>query len=189
MNSAKQHGLSLTVLLALSVIGIALNAATASAQTSTFMKVDGIQGSSTDPKHMGWINVASLGQSASNSVTATNGVPISGRVVGACEVDILKGLDGAGPLLWAALFAGTPIANVAIEVWMTTPAGNQVKVYEVKLSIVHITSINAASAVTFAETVHLSGEKIQLNVITYTPTGSQSGTVSSGWDCRANVRA
>jgi type VI secretion system Hcp family effector len=190
MNSAKQRGISLTVLLALSVAVVALNAAPAAAQTSTYMKVDGITGSATDPRHIGWINIASLGQSASMPVQASSlGGTSAGHVVGACDVEVLKGLDAAGPLLWAALFAGKHIPTVTIEVWMTTTAGNQVKVYDVKLTDVLIASINAASAVTFAETVRMSGGKIVLTVTNYSPTGSASGTVQSGWNCAANTAA
>ncbi len=188
MNSAKQRSISLTVLLALSVVGIALNATTAAAQTSIFMKVDGITGSSTDPKHVGWINIASLGQSASNPLSTTTGGAGAGKVVGACDVEVLKGLDAAGPLLWAALFTGNHISNVFAEVWMTRPTGDQVKVYELRLLNVRLTNITAASAVTFAETVRMTGERIHLSVITYSPTGAASGTVETGWDCSANMR-
>jgi len=188
MNSTKQRSISLTVLLALSVIGVALNATPAAAQTSIFMKVDGITGSSTDPKHTGWINIASLGQSASNPAsTSTTGGAGTGKVVGACDVEVLKGLDAAGPLLWAALFAGKNISNVIVEVWMTRPVGDQVKVYELRLVNARLTNITAASAVTFAETVRMTGDKIHLSVIPYSPNGIPSGSVESGWDCKANT--
>jgi type VI secretion system secreted protein Hcp len=184
MNRAKQRSISLTVLLALSAFGIGINPPAAAAQTSIFMKVDGITGSSTDPRHTGWINIASLGQSASNPVLTTAG---AGKVVGACDVEVLKGLDAAGPHLWAALFAGRPIASVFVEVWMTRPIGDQVKVYELRLQNVRLTNITAASAMTFAETVRMSGERIQLSAIPYSPTGAQLPTVQSGWDCIRNT--
>jgi type VI secretion system secreted protein Hcp len=187
MKSLKQNGIAVTVFMALSTIGTALAPATAQAQTATFMKVDGIPGSSTDPRHLNWINVASLGQSASNPATPSPNVPSAGRVSGACELEILKGLDAAGPHLWLALFTGKPITQVDIEVWMTRPTGDQVKVYEVRLKGVRITSINAASAVTFAETVHMTGDSIELDVTPYSPTGAAMGQIRTGYDCRANV--
>ena len=45
MKSLKQNGIAVTVFMALT-IGIALAPATAQAQTATFMRVDGIPGSS-----------------------------------------------------------------------------------------------------------------------------------------------
>jgi type VI secretion system secreted protein Hcp len=185
MNSLKQNGIALTVLAALSVIGIAIAPATAQAQTNTFMKVDGIPGSSTDARHLNWINVASFGQSASNPVQSPS-APGSGKVSGACDMEVLKGLDAAGPHLWLELFTGHVIPQVDIEVWMTRPAGDQVKVYEVRLKNVRITSINAASATIFAETVHMTGDSIELDVTPYSPTGAAMGAIRTNWDCRMN---
>jgi type VI secretion system secreted protein Hcp len=185
MKSLKQNGIALTVLAVLSVIGIALAPAAAQAQTNTFMRVEGINGSSTDPRHINWIIVASLGQSASNPAPSPN-ISGAGRVTGACDLEVLKGLDAAGPGLWLELFTGKVIPQVDIEVWMTRPAGDQVKVYEVHLKNVRITSINAASATTFAETVHMSGESIELDVTPYSPTGAAMGAIRTNWDCRMN---
>jgi type VI secretion system secreted protein Hcp len=186
MESLKQNGIALTVLAALSVIGIALAPTAAQAQTNTYMKVDGINGSSTDPRHLNWIVVASLGQSASYAVPSSS-MAGAGRVTGACDLQILKGLDVAGPHLWLELFTGHFIRQVDIEVWMTKPTGDQAKVYEVHLTNVRITGITAASATTFAETVHMSGETIQLDVIPYSPAGVAMGTISSGWNCKTNA--
>jgi type VI secretion system secreted protein Hcp len=189
MNAMKQRGIAVMALLTVFVMGIAFATTTASAQTSTFMKVDGIAGSSTDAKHVGWINLASLGQAASNQPTPPGyGGQTSGRAVGACDVEVLKGLDAAGPNLWLALFKGSPIPRVTIEVWMTRPAGDQVKVYEVVLKNVFITNMTAASALTFAETVKMSGEQIELTAVQFNSNGTQGGNVKSGWNCTMNTR-
>jgi type VI secretion system Hcp family effector len=179
------RGISLMVLLTLSVIAIALTPATASAQTAKLMYVDGIKGSSTESKHVGWINLASLGQTASNPVQQATGV--QGRPIGACDVEVLKGLDAARPALWLAMLQGRAIADVRIEVWMTRPAGDQVEVYEVRLKGVRITRITAASALTFAETVAMSGDSIELTALTYSATGTPAGSTRTGFNCKTGA--
>ena len=185
MNAMKHRGIAVMALLTVVVMGIAFATTPASAQTSTFMKVDGIQGSSTDTRHVGWINLASFGQSASNGTPSPGSIP---RATGVCDVEVLKGLDAAGPSLWLALFGGTRIKTVTIEVFMTRSQGDQVKVYEVALKNVVITSMTAASAVTFAETVKLSGESIELTGYQFNASGALTGNVKTGWNCIANAR-
>src|SRR6185295_4711395 len=127
------RGISLMVLLTVALIGLALNPTPAAAQTSTYMQVSGIVGSSTDAQHVGWINVASVGQSWKVGSNAT-----------ACEIEVLKGIDAAGPLLWAQGLRGTPIPDVRIEVMMTK-AGVTTKIYEYRLRAVVVTGFNAAT--------------------------------------------
>lgn len=188
MNALKQRGIALMALLTVSVMGIAFTPTTVSAQTIMFMKADGIQGSSTDSRHPGWINIASFGQSASQTVQPYSGGVTAAKVTGACDLEVLKGLDAAGPSLWLALFTGKRIPKVTIEVWMTRPAGDQVRVYEVALHNALIASMTAASAVTFAETFKLTGDKIELTASSFNANGTASGQVKTGWDCSSNTR-
>jgi len=188
MNTVKRQAFSLMVLLTLSVTGIALTASPAAAQTSTYMFVEGIKGSVTEARHVNWINVASFGQSASNAAAPTYAAGTAApRVVGACDLEIFKGLDASGPHLWLALFQGKSIPDVRLEVWMTRPAGDQVQVYGIKLRDVVITSITAASTLTYAETVKLSGGRIELTVNNFNSSGVPLGQVTTNWDCKANM--
>src|SRR4051812_2491849 len=105
----KTRSLLLTIVLMLSVAGVA------SAQNSIFMRVGGIVGPVTEARHQGWINVLAFGQSVAVDSTGLStgggGVPLV-----ACSVQVVKGLDIAGPLLWQRAAEVDRTNQVDIEV-------------------------------------------------------------------------
>ncbi len=100
MKTETRRGMSGVVLM-LAVITVAMLPETASAQDETFMLVPGISGGSRDAHHPGWIDVVSLRQSWSAAAKKRE----------SCEIEIVKGLDKAGPRLWAAAVLGQALGR------------------------------------------------------------------------------
>jgi type VI secretion system Hcp family effector len=158
--------------------GIALMPATASAQTqasvATYMSIDGIQGSSTDAKHPGWINVASFLQQMQNPSLTLAQTGGARAVNPSCSgIQVIKGLDISGPALWSAAMNSKMLNEVRIEVMI-----NNVKAYEIRLNSVRIASIMSAGSFQFAETVTFLATNVKLT--SYPQTG---GPVSASFLC------
>jgi type VI secretion system secreted protein Hcp len=174
MKASKKQIASVTFLFAMLMAGIALMPATASAQTqasvATYMYIDGIQGASTDAKHPGWINVASFLQQMQNpslTVARTGGGTAAPAQPSCSGIDVIKGLDIAGPALWSAAMNGKMLNEVRIEVMM-----NNVKAYEIRMNSVRISSIMSAGSFQFAETVTFLATSVKLT--SYPQTGAPS---------------
>jgi type VI secretion system Hcp family effector len=142
------------------------------AQTQTFMLVPGIQGGSLDAKHTDWIDVASLRQSWET---------VSKKQNSACEVEVVKGLDIAGPRLWAAAITRQVFTDIQIDVVRTGAV--EMKFYEVHLANATIKSIVTAGAITFAETVTISAPGMTLKYYPQKPDGSLGSPVTDTITC------
>jgi hypothetical protein len=107
MKNAIERCMSVSVMLFLGMITIAMLPIAASAQDQTFMLVPGIPGSSLDAHHERWIDVSSLRQTWNATAKKHS----------ACEIEIGKGLDVAGPRLWTAAVTSQLFPELRIEVW------------------------------------------------------------------------
>jgi type VI secretion system Hcp family effector len=158
------------VMLVLGFVGAA--APEASAQLlQIYMKVDQIPGSSTDAKHMGWIEGVSLRQTL-----APNGVTRHG-----CSIEVVKELDVAGPRLWAAAVMNEHIRDVTIE--LVTLKGRSAKVYEIRLDDVLILDMSTHGDNAFVERLTLVAGRVRLTYWPLRPDGSVGGEVETQWEC------
>lgn len=171
MNPWKRR-LSVVVLLSLTAITIGLTPALVWAQTNTFMLVPGIPGGSFDKAHAGWIDVVSLRQAFPAA---------QGNAQSACEIEIVKGLDIAGPPLWAAAVTGQSFAEVRIEVTQSGEINR--KIYEIRLNNVRITRIVTAGDTTTAENVGLAPASMILLFFPQNPDGSPGAPVTTEIPC------
>lgn len=171
MKNAVARCTAVRLVLFLTVITVAILPATASAQDQTFMLVPGIPGSSQDAHHLRWIEVTSLRQTWNATARKHN----------ACEIDIGKGLDVAGPRLWTAAVTSQLFAEIRIEVWHGSSDARQ-KIYEIRLGNARITGIVTSGQQTFAESVTIKATDLNLSIFTQNPDGSGS-TVTTSVDC------
>ena len=85
--------------------------------SDTFIKIEGIEGESTDDKHKKWIEILSynhgVSQMASASVSGTGGS--SSQRADFQDFSIVKVLDRTSPLLAKACVEGRTIKEVTIE--------------------------------------------------------------------------
>ena len=184
MNIRIRRIISISLLPFLVVIAIAMAPTAASAQIQIFAKIGDIAGGSTiaidDIKD--WIDVISLHQAYPSNKK------------GACQVEIVKGIDIAGPKLWLAAVQRTHIPEAKIEVMAPAGGGTLSKLYTIYLKEVAITSIATAGeptptvadtfqGITFAETVTLSGTEVELTYYPVNPDGSPGGKVSTKFEC------
>jgi type VI secretion system secreted protein Hcp len=156
-----------------------------------FVKIEDIEGESTDNKHQGWIEVLSystgVNQKASSTASSAGGA-------GAQRADFapftfVKLLDKASPGLALACADGTHVGTITVEVCR---AGTEkIKFMEYKLTdcIISGVTTSGTGGELPGERVSIAFGKIQW---AYTrqkrQSGSAAGNVAAGWSLMKNCK-
>jgi len=178
-----------TILLAGITLGVILLAGTAGnafAAVDFFLKIDGIEGESTQAGYEKWIQIESfswgVSQVGSSSLAGGGG---TGKASFSNFV-ITKEFDKATPKLAEAVVTGEPL-EVTIELLRIT--GDKQAYMTYKLTNVMVSSVSQGSTggSTPTESVSFSYDKFEM---TYTPEDSvnQGGPVRMGYDLKAAVK-
>jgi type VI secretion system secreted protein Hcp len=154
-----------------------------------FLRVDGIQGESTDDKHQGWIELLSYSheakQPASSTASSSGGASSERVTFGA--VSVSKLVDKASPKLLEACCTGRHIKEVIIEV-CRAGGNNKEKYLEIRMEKVLISGYTHQGSGQFP----IEGISFHPGVfkMTYTQQkradGTPGGNVAMGWDLTQN---
>ena len=154
----------------------------------TFLKIDGIQGESTDAKHKDWIEVISYVWGLDQPTSASASTAGGGSTERASfeKLTISKELDKSSPKIALAGAKGTHIKEVKLE--LCRSGGDKVKYMEYKLSDVIVSHIKVSGTEGIPiEHINFDYGKIEW---TYTQQrradGMAAGQVASGWDLERN---
>ena len=124
-------------------------------QSGGFVKLQGIQGASTDKDHMGWIDILGITWGAGKpTLAASSGV--RSQTAGPGSITIVKRVDKASSLLQSKAEGGQKIPEVVLETPGTGPDGKP-GILTYKITDVVITSYEPGSS---QESVTLRFEKI-----------------------------
>ena len=151
----------------------------ASAQRA-FLDIPEIPGDSVVEDFEGWIDVISIRQ----TTTAT------AKKSAACDVSVVKGLDSAGPALWAAAASGMTFSEMTIVVLKSGVApgsGGLVArtLYEIRLSNARIGSVQStAGATDSSETVSLLPQNVVITFFPQNPDGTPGTPVPQSYSCQ-----
>jgi type VI secretion system secreted protein Hcp len=155
----------------------------------TFLKINGIDGESTDDKHMGWIEVLSyswgVSQSESRaSISATGGA--AGGRADFQDLSIVKALDKSSPKLYLACAKGDHLQDVTLE--LCRAAGNKEKYMEFKLTnvIVSSASLGGGGGGEPTESITFNFGKIEATYTQIARDGQTKGHVPMNWDLAKN---
>ena len=155
-----------------------------------FLKIEGIQGESTDDKYKGWIEITGytlgLNQPASASASTAGGG--SSERANFRDLAITKELDKSSPKLALYCADGTHIKEVILE--LCRAGGDKLKYMEYKLSDVIVSSIRTTGEIGIpTEKVTFNYGKIEW---TYTQQrradGAGAGNIATGWSLETNKR-
>jgi type VI secretion system secreted protein Hcp len=160
-----------------------------------FLKVDGIDGESSDDKHPGEIEVLSYswGVKQQRSGSASSAGSLSTGRADFSDFSIVKAIDKASPTLALACADGTHLKSVKLE--LCRAGGDKQPYMEYKFSDVIITSFrpggnnNGDTETLPLEEVSFAYGKAEWK---YTQTkvqgGKGSGNVAGGWDLTKNAK-
>ena len=154
-----------------------------------FIKIDGIDGESTDDKHAKWIEPLSYSFGASQAIGSA--VSTGARSVGRVDLQdfsIVKELDSASCKLFDYCAGGKPIKKVNLE--LCRPDGAKQVFFKVDLEDVLVTSYQPsgqAGGTLPSESVTFNFAKI---TVTYSKsnhdTGKGEGDITASWDQALN---
>ena len=158
----------------------------------SFLKIEGIDGESSDSAHDKWIEIFSfshgVSQPASGSVSSGGG-----RSAERCDhsdFSVVKALDKASPKLNLYCSNGEHISNVILE--LCRAGGDKQKYMEYKLEDVIVTSVRPGGSAQGGEALPLEEVSFCYGKISWTytetdhKTGKPAGNVTSYWDLHAN---
>ncbi len=155
-----------------------------------FIKIDGIEGESTDDKHAGWIEVISYNCGVDQKASATAS-SVGGASAERADFDnfsFSKQLDKASPKLAMACAGGVHIDNIVVEICRS--GDDKVKYMEYKMTNCIISSVKTAGGGEFpSENVSIDFGKVQwAYTVQKRQGGGASGNVAGGWDLQKNCK-
>ena len=155
-----------------------------------FLKIEGIDGESTDEAHEKWIEIESWGLGFSQNVVtggkSTAGARTAERV-NISDLSVVKLLDKASPEIFFACCTGKHIPTVQIEVCRASE--KKEKYWEIKMTDVLIASVSPGQSTGSIpmESIAFNPGKIEW---TYTEMshgpGKPGGPITHNWDMLKN---
>jgi type VI secretion system secreted protein Hcp len=153
------------------------------ALAETFLRLDGIEGESTDEKHKNEIAILSFTQSWINSTTISGSGAGKGRVqCGA--ITLMKTIDRSSPVLVKKTIQGVHIPTGQLT--FRSEGGMQAEYYTIKLSeilITEVTQTDTADPARIIEKVVLNARRFEYEYKPQDETGGTGGIVKAGYDC------
>ena len=157
-----------------------------------FLKIDGIDGESTDDKHADWIELLSFshGVSQPSSGSVSSGGARSAERCDHQDFSVVKTLDKASPKLNLFCCNGKHVASIKMELCRATESKQ--KYMEYVLSDVIVSSVRPGGSSEGGEALPLEEVSFNYGKIewTYTPTdhktGKPGGAVPAHWDLVTN---
>jgi type VI secretion system secreted protein Hcp len=155
-----------------------------------FIRIDGIEGESSDDKHRGWIEIQSFGaghtQKISRTASSVGGASAERADFKAFEFEKL--LDKASPKLALSCAAGTHIDKITIDLYRA--GGDKVKYMEFVMSncmISGYTVIGDGQDTFPLESISIDYGKIEWRYIVQRRAGGgPSGRIACGWNLEKN---
>lgn len=152
-----------------------------------FLKIDGIDGESTDDKHKNWIEILSFSWGLTQPATGSgsSGGARSSERVTASDFSIVKTIDKTTPKLMEKVCNGEHIKEIKLELCRNT--GAKEKYAEYVMKDVLISSWRPGGSAQGGETLPLEevtfnpGEMKLTYVITDQKTGKAGGNVQAGY--------
>ncbi len=153
-----------------------------------FLKVEGIDGESTDDKHADWIEVLSFNQGVTqqaSSIASSSGGGATQRA-DFQDLSIAKLLDKATPKLLLACAKGEHIPTVKLE--LCRAGGDKMTYMEIEMTNVIISSVGIGGGGGEAtESVTFDYGKIKWNYIKQKRAdGSPGGNIPAAWNLELN---
>ena len=153
------------------------------ALAETFLRLDGIEGESTDEKHKNEIAILSFTQSWINSTTISGSGAGKGRVqCGA--ITLMKTIDRSSPVLVKKTIQGVHIPTGQLT--FRSEGGMQAEYYTIKLSeilITEVTQTDTADPGSDHRESRAERTEVRVRIQAAGRDGGTGGIVKAGYDC------
>jgi type VI secretion system secreted protein Hcp len=153
-----------------------------------FLKIDGIQGESTDDRHRDEIGIVSYSWGESHPIAAGNAVGIGAGRVTMQDFHFAMRVNKASPKLFQACASGARIRNAILT--MRRSGDNPIDFVKWTFTDVTIATFQTAATVPPGELpldqVSLRFAKIETEYTPMKPDGTSGAPIKAGWDVTAN---
>jgi type VI secretion system secreted protein Hcp len=160
------------------------------AQVDYFLKIDGIEGESTDDRHKGEIEIESFSWGATQTGGAAHGGGGGAGKVSMQDFNLTKRVSKASPTLFLSCATGQHLKQAVL---IGRKAGeNQQEFLKYTLTDVLISSYQeqgTAGDELPVDSFSLDFAKIEFQVTTQRPDGSAGDVVKASWDRKLNKKA
>ena len=158
-----------------------------------FLKIDGVNGESTDSKHQNEIELMAYSWGASQAITGTVSSVgnIAGQRVNMDELSVSKQLDSTSPLLAQHCAEGKVFPSAKLT--LCRAGGKKEKYMEYKLTNAMIASVNVGGSSQGdggvpTEEVGIAFTKIEMTYTKIGPNGTPQGNTTGSWDLAKNEK-
>jgi type VI secretion system secreted protein Hcp len=156
-----------------------------------FIKIDGIDGESTDERHRGWIEITDydlgLGQKVSRAASSAGGA--STERAGFSVFSFSKLLDLASPQLALACAAGTHIDTIVVELCRAGTDKQRFMQYTFRNCLISTFHTSTDTGFPEDDVAFVYGQIQWCYTRQKRPGGQASGNTASGWNLQRNCKA
>jgi type VI secretion system secreted protein Hcp len=153
-----------------------------------FLKLDGIDGESTDDKHPGWIEVLSYSWGVSNTASLGGRAGAGAGRAEASDFSFMHGFDKASPALFQKCVMGEHVETGELHV---VHAGDKPEAFLIiKFGDILISSVQDSGADDRpTESVSFDFASIHISYREQDETGKLGEPIEAGWNFAANKKA
>jgi type VI secretion system secreted protein Hcp len=155
-----------------------------------YLQLDGIKGESSDAKHAGWIECATVSWSITQpkSATASTGGGHTAERAELSEITFSKLVDLASPILAQTCACGKTIPKAKLEMLRADGENDPVKYFEVELENVLIAHVSPdfIGGEFPTENIGLKFSRVKWRYTKQKIGGGGSGNTAGGWDMATN---
>ena len=179
-------------ILVIVILGFTIIASTSSqafAAVDMFLKMDGVEGESTDKTHGKEIDVLSWSWGASQSGSMAAGGGGGAGKVSMQDLSITKHIDKSSPKLFEALATGKHLKEAKLV--LRSAGGSQVEYLVITLSDVLVSSYSTGGSSGDdrpTESISLNFAQIKMSYVEQDAKGSAGAATEFGWDIKANKK-
>lgn len=159
------------------------------AATDYFLKLDGIDGESTDDRHKGEIEIQSFSWGVSNSGSFSSGGGGAGKA-SFQDMHFTRRLDKASPALALACATGQPIRSAVLVCRKSGSDGQPVEYYKITLTDILVSSVatggSSGGGDLPTESISLNFTKIEWEYLPTDASGLPGEPVRTEYDLRLN---
>jgi type VI secretion system secreted protein Hcp len=155
-----------------------------------FLKIDGVEGESSDDKHKGEIEIESFSWGAINASEAARGTGAATGKVALQDFHFVTQVSKASPVLFVGCASGEHFKEALLTV--RKAGGEQQEFLKVTMSEVLVSSFqsggSSGSDLLPMEQISLNFSKIEVFYKEQRPDGSLEGAITAGWDLKTNSK-
>jgi type VI secretion system secreted protein Hcp len=155
-----------------------------------FLKIEGIQGESTDSKHKAEIEVQSFSFGETQAGSASHGSGAGAGKVQMQDFHFVTQFSKASPSLFLACATGQHIKKA--ELFCRKAGGKQEEFLKITLSDLIVSSYQTGgsghSDIIPTDQFSFNYAKLEMEYKEQKPDGSVGGATKAGWDLKANVK-